>query len=214
MGKFVDLCGRRFGRLTVMEVDQSNTSRCTKWLCRCECGAIRSVRSQDLTRGTTLSCGCYHKDQITKHGMSTRFWRHPLYATWNGMITRCHNPKHHDYPNYGGRGISVCERWRDITNFIADMYGDWAPGLQLDRKDNNGDYCPENCRWVTCIENANNKRTTLYALGAPVSELSRISGINVATLRDRIHRGWPESDLLLPPSYSKRSKRDKQVQEV
>ena len=151
--------GKRFGRLEVVEFSHADNN--AFWICKCDCGNIKTIRGSDLTRHQSTSCGCYSiektKETNTKHGMIGT----PIYYTWQGMIARCTNEDAPNYHNYGGIGITVCDKWRKFENFYADM-GERPEGLTLDRKDNNGDYCKDNCKWSTDIEQHNNTRKTLY----------------------------------------------------
>lgn len=151
----IDLTGKKFGRLTVLHRVENNKHGMAVWMCKCDCGVKRTVVSQELRNGSTKSCGCLRSETTrvshTVHG----FRYHPVYDVWSNMKTRCLS----DNKNYGGRGIKICNEWLDITNFIkwAEENG-WKQGLQIDRIDNDGNYCPENCRFVTSKENINNSR--------------------------------------------------------
>ena len=155
-----NLIGQTFGRLYVLERNHavSGKNREANWFCRCECGNITSVRSYLLRKGHTKSCGCLvieHAAQMNppKHGM----YNTPTYHTWEGMKQRCLNPEATRYPDYGAKGITVCERWRIFENFLEDM-GERPEGKTLDRINPFGDYEPNNCRWATPKEQANNQR--------------------------------------------------------
>lgn len=121
---------------------------------QCRCGVHFKAISSNVKSGTTTSCGCYHKEVIRTHGLSN----HRLYKFWQGIITRTTNPKADSFKNYGGRGIKVCERWKDVHNFIEDMEPTYMEGLSLDRKDSSKDYSPDNCRWTTRAVQSQNTR--------------------------------------------------------
>lgn len=158
-----DLTGERFGRLTVIRRDDSvPVGEPARWICKCDCGNEKSIGASMLRKGFTKSCGCLRKEKtsarMTTHGMSkTRFW-----GIWQNMIHRCEYPSVTEYNIYGGRGISVCERWHDFTNFYNDMFDGYSDELTIDRIDNDGNYEPSNCRWSTPSEQCRNRRTNVY----------------------------------------------------
>ena len=152
----IDETGNRHGRLSVTARADS-TKRGAQWSCVCDCGNRVDVSGSQLRNGKTRSCGCLARDLNTKHGESSR--RTPEYSTWHAMLKRCTNPNATGYDNYGGRGIAVCDRWRRYENFLADM-GRRPLGTSIDRRDNDGNYEPGNCRWATAIEQSRNMRST------------------------------------------------------
>ena len=130
-------------------------------LFKCECGNDFEAIILQVKNGNTKSCGCFRDSKIREQGFKNAIHgkrNHPLYKMWQGMIRRCSDPKDFGYRNYGGRGIQVCDRWKDINLFIEDMYPLYSIGLELDRIDVNGNYEPSNCRWVTRKQNMNNMR--------------------------------------------------------
>ena len=159
----LDLVGQKFNRLEVMKKGHRDGRGRIFWLCRCDCGTEIEVRGENLQTGKTKSCGCYSVEQTvlrtTTHGLA----RHPLYMTWKGICARCSEPSDVGWENYGGRGIE--NRFQSLADFIA--WNDSLPlekayrrGLQIDRKENDGHYEPNNCHWVAPKRNARNRRDT------------------------------------------------------
>ena len=194
----LDLTDQRFGHLLVIGEGDLDTRFDTSWECVCDCGVTKSVNTQALRRGRTLSCGCHRQRLATRHGMSES----RIYKAWHQMNRRCSNPKDAGWSWYGGRGIIVCERWKKFENFYADM-GDPSSGETLDRIDNDGNYEPGNCRWATLYEQSRNKRSNvMVTIGDRtqcLEDWSRESGIARDTLSARLKRGCPPDRLLDPP---------------
>lgn len=164
----IDLTGQRFGRLVVVGYAETKRRK-AYWNCQCDCGAIKLVSSSSLKTGHSNSCGCMKREQTvtrnTKHGHARRGLKGRWYVVWNGIMARCHSEKHPDYPRYGGRGIVVCEEWRDAANFIA-----WCEAqepvpidLSIDRYPNgDGPYAPNNCRFATDGEQVRNRSMSIW----------------------------------------------------
>lgn len=189
-----DLSGKAFGRLLVVRYAGQDKRGRAEWFCRCECGTEKVVSANAILTGKTRSCGCLNRDvcgnSFRTHGMTDT----PEYRSWRNMLNRCLNPKVVAYVNYGGRGIKVCESWMSFENFLNDMGPLPSPRHQIDRIDNDGDYEPSNCRWVTASQNSRNRRsTTLIEFRGQtkcVREWAQIVGIGEATIRRRLGLGW------------------------
>jgi hypothetical protein len=171
MSRPLDLAGQRYGRLTVISRTASSVHGKAQWTCLCDCGAETVAVAGQLVSGKTQSCGCQRRDAAARMGQANRgaVRTHghargkcsPTYRIWIGMLTRCDRPTARGYRYYGGRGITVCDRWRGpdgFARFLADM-GERPEGMTIDRVDNDGHYEPGNCRWATQAEQNRNART-------------------------------------------------------
>lgn len=195
-----NLIGQRFGKLLVeSRIGAKHVNRQIYWKCLCDCGNTSEVRTSHLRKGKIVSCGC-HRNEIARarsrtHGHGTKGIRTKTYRAWQSMIDRCTNPRTRCYKNYGGRGISVCERWiKNYSAFLADM-GECSKHTSLDRIDVNGNYEPSNCRWATDAEQALNKRNNVYVYWCDrritLKELSEATGVPYKKLHRRIRTlGW------------------------
>lgn len=214
MGTFIDITGLVFGKLIVIDKAAIKKGKVIMWVCECECGGRKIARAADLKNGKTKSCGCIIKqvlsDRNTTHGMSgTR-----IYEIWQGMIKRCTNKKCQYYHLYGGRGIKVCERWKNFKLFYEDTYIGYSEGLSIDRFPNkNGDYEPNNFRWATDEEQATNKRVNhvleYNGKKQTISQWAKEIGLNQRLIGSRIKRGWTsEMALTLPIQKVLSNRRD------
>lgn len=151
--------GDRFGRLLVVE-KASNVGRNVAWRCVCDCGNEKIVRGVNLVRHATRSCGCLRKENGNNRQTIILGCHHPLYRKWVNMKSRCYNPNVHDYESYGARGITVCDEWLNNPNafILWGLANGWKEGLQIDRIDNDKGYSPNNCHFVTFLENRANQR--------------------------------------------------------
>jgi len=197
MGKFIDLTGKKFGRLCVIskgpESKNSIGRKVFKWIVLCDCGNTTMVSSAKLNNSHTRSCGCLQTETMIgaakKHGMR----RSPEYYSWASMKNRCLCETSQSYPRWGGRGVKIHEPWvKSFEQFYADM-GKRPPGTTLDRIDNDGDYTPWNCQWASPSQQSNNQRNTrkLTANGVTktISEWALLLGISRDAIRSRLKRG-------------------------
>ena len=151
----------------VFKLTETNKSKTTKRCAtfQCNCGKEFDCIILAVKNGNTKSCGCLRDSKIQEQGFKNKvhgYRKHRLYKTWTGMLRRCNDPNDFGYYNYGGRGIKVCDKWKDVGNFLLDMYPTYKEGLELDRINVNGDYEPDNCRWITRKQNMNNTRRSRY----------------------------------------------------
>lgn len=202
--RFTDMLGRRFGRLVVTRY-AGIRKRNRSWECVCDCGNTTVVLGTLLRNGKTRSCGCLQIIAATKHGM--RYV--PEYRIWKHMRGRCLCPSDKSFDRYGGRDISICQRWYDsFENFYADMGPRPSPKHSIDRIDNMSGYSPENCRWATAATQANNRRSnhliTYNGQTRTITEWEQVTGIKSATLRKRLKLGWTIQRTLTMPIRERR----------
>lgn len=207
-GPRINLIGSRYERLTVVSLSSAMHLGHYMWECVCDCGNTAKVSGNNLRTKNTKSCGCLNgeksSDRLRTHGMRSA----PEYKVWASMLNRCRNPAEKCYSRYGGRGIVVCDRWLKFENFAKDM-GDRPNGLTLERIDNGGKYCPENCRWATHQEQNSNKRSnvllTFNGETKTQSQWARQLGVGHKLISSRIRFGWPIEKILTTPPRRKQS---------
>lgn len=210
--------GQKFGMMTIEGFERSTRGKttCWKWICRCECGNVRSVSPYKLLTGHTVSCGCRKAERIAtynKNAKRTHGGRYDrLYQIWHGMKQRCYWSGCRDYKNYGARGIEICDEWlSDYSSFRSWAYmNGYDDDLSIDRIDVNGNYCPDNCRWATVLQQQNNRRTCNYyeynGEIMTVAEISRITGVKSGTIYHRINNlGWDPQKAFTTPADKTRS---------
>ena len=202
---FKDMTGERYGNLTVVErgedyIDKNN-HHTTTWICRCDCGETTKTTRTMLISGRIKSCGCKSPRFEKTHGGS----RTRLYRIFQSIKARCYYTKHQQYHNYGGRGIKICDEWLNDFNKFRDwaMDNGYSEELTIDRIDVNGDYEPDNCRWATHKQQSNNRRDNhiieFNGESHTVTEWADITGINEATMFNRIKAGWSIEDVITKP---------------
>ena len=204
--------GDKFGKLTIQEITEfkrGSTLIGHRCRCLCDCGSEILTSLSSIVRKDNYgkrSCGECEPITHPQHGHVIGNIKSPTYTVWQGMKARCTNPNNEEYMNYGGRGIKFCTRWEKFENFLEDM-GERPSDMQLDRIDNEGPYCKENCRWATRKEQARNKRTNRKVkLGdeeRTISELAEMSGIGWKTIEGRLNSGWSVEDAIQTPQIKK-----------
>lgn len=190
-----NLEGQKFGRLTPLEYEGAS-----KWRCKCDCGVVKSMSAKRMLNGTARSCGCLHKEELAARRRTHGMTGSPTYIIWTNMKARCLNESAPYYKNYGGRGIKVCDRWKDsFENFLEDM-GERPEGLTLERIDSNGNYEPSNCKWDNWTNQMNNRRVnrkvTYDGRTQTIAQWSREVGVDPSVIRNRLNSGAsPEKAL-------------------
>jgi hypothetical protein len=189
MPKHTDITNLRFGRLIALHPVGKNKDRKITWLCRCDCGTEKVLSGKKLRNGNTTSCGCQKLDGSLRrvHGEAKVGSETPEYQTWKGMFLRTTNPKCKTYKYYGGRGITVCERWKNFQNFLADMGRKPSPKHTIDRINVNGNYEPGNCRWATRLEQNMNRRS-VNDLGLPTALYIWSAYLDHQIMQLKLHR--------------------------
>lgn len=190
-----DLAGKRFGRLLAVAPDERSVAGFTRWRCLCDCGNTTVVHTAALNDEHTRSCGCLLEESRRKveHGHARAGRKTPTYYSWMDMHSRCRNRRHQDFADYGGRGITVCERWKKFEHFLADM-GERPAGGTIERNNVHRGYEPKNCRWASRKDQSRNRRDTVRLTyqdeTRPLWEWAEILRIKAGTLHMRLHRGW------------------------
>lgn len=199
----VDATGQRFGRLTVVGRAANTKAGAARWRCVCDCGGESTPTGRALRNGTTSSCGCYNRELARRKAYvmgTTKAPKHngsysAIYRTWTSMLQRCYSPSAQQFKNYGARGITVCDRWRnDFAAFRSDVGEKPGPDYSLDRIDNDRGYEPGNVRWATWAQqNVNTRRTVMVDIGGqqrPLVHVIRERGLVYRTVQTRLRRGW------------------------
>lgn len=206
MSKYIDLTGQKFGRLMVLS--QEENVKPTRWKCICICGVQKTVPSGTLMAGRTISCGCLRREHRIKRNTTHGMTNTPEHRIWSQMKSRCSDSSHKSYKDYGGRGIAICDRWKESFElFFEDMGSRPSKSHSIERVDNEQGYSKENCKWATSSEQNRNKRNNVFVTIAgdtkSLAEWVEHSGISRHTLYGRIKAGWREEDLLKPLRGSK-----------
>lgn len=216
--------GQKYGLLTVTGppettiVQQKNrTAKIISYPCICDCGKTFMANQRSLLEKEEPSCGCTRWARRKLHSKAKGFCNTKLYGVWNAMISRCENPNCRGYHNYGGRGISVCDEWKN--DFLA--FKNWAEkngycdGLTLERINNNGNYEPNNCSWKTKKEQNNNRRTnrllTFNDITHTIMQWSEICGVSFSAIVKRLDRGWSIEDILTRDTNDQRHRKNKEL---
>lgn len=205
MSNFIDLTGKRFGRLTVIcrdeDIVRKNGKTRPTWRCKCDCGNVVTILGESLRRGLSSSCGCFRRDELsnrkTHGGTDSR-----MYRVWCAIKARCLNKNTVAYKDYGARGITICDDWKSSYESFRDwaLCNGYQEKLSIDRIDNNQGYSPENCRWVDAKAQANNRRSNrIYEIDGEthnLTEWANLRGVNPKTLYSRMYSGMSFEEAL------------------
>lgn len=210
----LDITGQKFGRLSAVKYLGNRN-----WLFSCDCGNEKIINGYAVRSGQTKSCGCYISEKTTERSTKHKMSRSRLYRIYASMKQRCFDEKSESYSRYGGRGITICDEWlgndgagKFMEWALANGYDENAPSGQctIDRIDNNGNYCPQNCRWVNMDIQAKNKskpQITICGETHSLKEWSNMTGLSTSTLRQRIKAGWKDEEIIYTPKEEGRTER-------
>jgi hypothetical protein len=211
-GTYDNILGRRFNRWTAVCLAGKTKSGQQLIRCRCDCGTVKDVYPRTLLVGESGSCGCLNRELTAarnfRHGAIASGVRPVEYSIWKKMRSRCGSQNSNDFHRYGARGITVCARWNNYANFVADMGSRPSAEYSLERKDNNAGYDPLNCIWATKKQQARNRRSnrmlTMNGQTQPVAAWAEEYGISAEMIYNRLDRGWPEDRAVLAPARQTR----------
>jgi len=208
------MVGQVIGRLTVIE-DAGNRGRKAQWLCRCTCGNMLVAVGTELRNGSTKSCGCLRIENFIQRSTTHNLSKDPLFKTWIRMRERCLIPTTKHFDRWGGRGITICEEWKDVAAFIQWARTSYIPGLSLDRINNDGNYSPDNCRWVNAtVQNRNRSNNIFITYRGEkrlLAEVAENTGLKYGTLFRRYKRGDISEERLLRPTSRREVAQHKSV---
>jgi hypothetical protein len=204
MPAYIDLTGKTFGYLKVLNKVDSSKKHYIHWLCLCNCGVKKIIAGISLKKGVSTSCGCYHRSLVKKMATTHGMARTAENKTWCKMKERCFNPRCKEYKHYGARGITICKRWMKFENFYKDMGDKPSPKHSIERIDNNRGYSPKNCKWATIQEQSKNRRNNVWvevggvrAIKSDICHWLRITRSQVDYYRNKLNLSNEESIKLI-----------------